>query len=187
MLGNAVRLVATGIVIGLGASLALTRVLESQLYEVSATDPAVLEDLGDPVSDAYFNEGTDPLAGFGPHAVDDVRRHDTLANVGDLVINSPIDPGTEEVAAYEELVGCHGGLGGWQTEAVLVHPAGWPHDEEPLIGADAVHRQLVRWLEALGQRRGLAVTPAPQPAPEQQPAGPASGATPDEVPSPGTG
>jgi len=136
-------------------------------------------------------EGTDPLADFGPHAVDDVTRHDTLANVGDLVINSPIDQGTEEVAAYEELVGCHGGLGGWQTEAVLVHPAGWPLDEQPLVGADAVHRQLVRWLEALGQRRGLTVTPTPQPAPEQQPeqqpAGPASGATPGEVPSPGTG
>ena len=100
-------------------------------------------------------EGTDPLAAFGPHAVADVRRHDTLAHVGDLVINSPIDPGTEEVAAYEELVGCHGGLGGWQTEAVLVHPAGWPVDARPLIGADAVHRQLVRWLERLGQRRHL--------------------------------
>jgi putative ABC transport system permease protein len=42
VLGDAVRLVVTGIVIGLGASLALTRVLESQLYEVSATDPSVL-------------------------------------------------------------------------------------------------------------------------------------------------
>jgi len=100
-------------------------------------------------------EGTDPLEDFGPQAVADVRRHDTLAHVGDLVINSPIDPGTEEVAAYEELVGCHGGLGGWQTEAVLVHPAGWLIDAPPLIGADAVHHQMVRWLEQLGQRRHL--------------------------------
>jgi hypothetical protein len=100
-------------------------------------------------------QGIDPLAGFGPQAVDDVRRHDTLAHIGDLVINSPIDPGTEEVAAYEELVGCHGGLGGWQTEAVLVHPADWRVEQLPLIGADAVHRQLVRWLEAVGQRRDL--------------------------------
>jgi uncharacterized membrane protein YvlD (DUF360 family) len=100
-------------------------------------------------------DGADPLAGFGPHAVADVRRHDTLPHVGDLVLNSPIDPGTEEVAAYEELVGCHGGLGGWQTEAVLVHPAGWPVADPPLVGADAVHRQLVRWLEQAGQRRGL--------------------------------
>jgi len=101
-------------------------------------------------------DGVDPLAPFGPQAVDDVRHHDSLAHVGDLVINSPIDPGTEEVAAYEELVGCHGGLGGWQSEAVLVHPAEWPADPAPLIGADAVHRQLVRWLEQVGQRRHLA-------------------------------
>jgi uncharacterized membrane protein YvlD (DUF360 family) len=100
-------------------------------------------------------EGVDPLACFGPEAVADVRRHDTLAHVGDLIINSPVDPGTEEVAAYEELVGCHGGLGGWQSEAVLVHPAEWLVDAPPLVGADAVHGQLVRWLEQLGQRRGI--------------------------------
>ena len=94
----------------------------------------------------------------------DVRRHDTLAHVGDLVINSPIDPGTEEVAAYEELVGCHGGLGGWQTEAVLVHPADWPVDAPPLIGADAVHHQLVRWLEQIGQRSHLSTEVDPQAA-----------------------
>jgi hypothetical protein len=44
---------------------------------------------------------------------------------------------------------------------VLVHPAEWRADE-PLIGADAVHRQLVLWLEDLGHRRHLAaetVTP----------------------------
>jgi uncharacterized membrane protein YvlD (DUF360 family) len=112
-------------------------------------------------------DGSDPLAGFGPNAVADVRRHDTLAHVGDLVINSPIDPGTDEVAAYEELVGCHGGLGGWQTEAVLVHPAEW-RVEDPLVGADAVHHQLVQWLEHLGQRRRL-VANAGQPAPSGEP------------------
>jgi uncharacterized membrane protein YvlD (DUF360 family) len=105
-------------------------------------------------------DGADPLAGFGPHAVADVRRHDTLPHVGDLVLNSPIDAGTEEVAAYEELVGCHGGLGGWQTEAVLVHPADWRVADPPLVGADAVHRQLVRWLEQAGQRRDHGDSPA---------------------------
>ena len=109
-------------------------------------------------------EGIDPLAAFGPNARADVLRHDTLAHVGDLVINSPLEEGTHEVAAYEELVGCHGGLGGWQTEAVLVHPSEWLVDEPPLVGADAVHHQLVRWLERLGQRRSL-LPPAPAPAP----------------------
>ncbi len=99
-------------------------------------------------------EGADPLEPFGPDAADDVRRHARLAHVGDLVVNSRIDPSTGEVAAFEELVGCHGGLGGWQSDAVLVYPSHWATPDE-LVGADAVHRQLVRWLEDLGQRRAL--------------------------------
>ncbi|GHJ42872.1 membrane protein [Catellatospora sp. TT07R-123] len=105
-------------------------------------------------------DGTDPLAGFGPHAAADLRRHDTLPHVGDIVLNSLLDASTGEVAAFEELVGCHGGLGGWQTRPVLIHPAGWSAPG-PLVGADAVHGQLVRWLEELGQRTGL--TPPDQP------------------------
>jgi len=108
-------------------------------------------------------EGADPLAAFGPRATADVLRHDTLPHVGDLVINSPVDASTDEVAAYEELVGCHGGLGGWQSDAVLVHPSDWLVDEHPLVGADAVHHQLVRWLNRLGQRRSF-IPPQPGPA-----------------------
>jgi uncharacterized membrane protein YvlD (DUF360 family) len=104
-------------------------------------------------------EGVDPLAAFGPSAAREVARHAALAHVGDLVLNSPLDPGTEEVAAYEELVGNHGGLGGWQTQAVLVHPTAWPVDGAPLCGADAVHRQLVSWLRLVGQRASIADPP----------------------------
>ena len=96
-------------------------------------------------------EGTDPLAAFGPTAADDLRRHDLLPHVGDILINSALDPVTYDVAAFEELIGCHGGLGGWQDRPLLIHPAAWPVEDD-LIGADAVHRQLVRWLERLGQR-----------------------------------
>jgi hypothetical protein len=98
--------------------------------------------------------GEDPLEPFGPSAAAEVRRHAHLAHVGDLVVNSRIDVATSEVAAFEELVGSHGGLGGWQSDAVLVHPSTW---ETPgsLVGADQVHAQLVRWLEDLGQRRNV--------------------------------
>ena len=98
--------------------------------------------------------GADPLAAFGPQAAADLLSHDSCDHVGDLVINSRLDSGTDEVAAFEELVGCHGGLGGWQGQAVLVHPATWPVDGE-LIGAECVHRQLVRWLERVGHRSDL--------------------------------
>jgi len=108
-------------------------------------------------------EGVDPLAGFGPMAADDLRRHDALPHVGDILVNSALDPETEEVAAFEELIGCHGGMGGWQDRPVLIHPAAWPVTAE-LTGADAVHRQLVRWMEQLGQRAVLGEPTRREPA-----------------------
>jgi hypothetical protein len=97
-------------------------------------------------------DGVDPLLPYGPHARGDLLRHQATANVGDLVLISAVDPVTHEVAAFEELVGSHGGLGGWQTDAMLVHPADWPVTHPELNGPDAVHRQLVEWLAMLGLR-----------------------------------
>ncbi|MET8907801.1 phage holin family protein [Micromonospora sp. NPDC004551] len=96
-------------------------------------------------------DGEDPLVRYGPLARRDLLRHQATEHVGDLVVISTVDPGLEEVAAFEELVGCHGGLGGWQTQALLIHPADWPQDGE-LVGPDAVHRQLLGWLRRLGLR-----------------------------------
>jgi hypothetical protein len=97
-------------------------------------------------------EGADPLFGFGHRAAPDLLAHQGVAHVGDLVLVSSIDQGTDEVAAFEELVGSHGGIGGWQTEALLLHPAGWPLRERTMVGPAAVHRQLVAWLADLGLR-----------------------------------
>lgn len=98
-------------------------------------------------------EGSDPLARYGEKAADALLRHAAIPHVGDVVVVSRLDENTQEVAAFEELVGCHGGIGGWQTEAVLVHPARWTVDR-PLFGANDIHQLLVGWLTDLGQRRG---------------------------------
>jgi hypothetical protein len=102
-------------------------------------------------------EGVDPLIPYGRHAAADLLKHQDSAHVGDLVLISAVDPVTHEVAAFEELVGSHGGLGGWQTDAMLVHPSDWPVTED-LIGPDSVHRQLVEWLAMLGLRTQPAAT-----------------------------
>ncbi len=105
--------------------------------------------------------GQDPLALFGPNAADDFIHVMTYDSAPDIYVNSLYDPVLDEVAAFEELVGCHGGLGGWQTRPLLVHPVEWPLDEDLLDergllhGADAVHHQMVRWLERLGHRTNL--------------------------------
>jgi uncharacterized membrane protein YvlD (DUF360 family) len=96
-------------------------------------------------------DGLDPLLGFGPHAAADLIRHDGLEHTGDLLINSVWDPVAGEVAAFEELIGCHGGLGGDQDRAVLIHPRIFPVIGEP-VGADEVHRLLCGWLEKAGCR-----------------------------------
>jgi hypothetical protein len=87
-------------------------------------------------------EGADPLAVYGPHAAADIRSLDRRRHVGDIILLGPFDPVTGEVAAFEELVGSHGGLGGDQTEALLLHPADWSAPTSQLHGLDVY--QLLR-------------------------------------------
>jgi len=105
--------------------------------------------------------GEDPLAPFGPDAAAFVLRAASMPEAPDIFVNSLLDQ-MGEVAAFEGLVGCHGGLGGWQDRAMIVWPAELPAPDGMLVGADAVHRQLVSWLERLGHRKNLA-KPHPRP------------------------
>lgn len=99
--------------------------------------------------------GDDPLAPFTADAPAFILRAATMPEAPDLYVNSLVDPSTGEVAAFEGLVGCHGGLGGWQDRAMMVYPADFPAPPGRIVGADAVHRQLVAWLEMLGHRTGM--------------------------------
>ena len=85
-----------------------------------------------------------------------------MAHCPDLVAISLLDPDTDEVAAFEELIGSHGGLGGPQTEPFILHPSDWPIDE-PIVGAEAVYRQIRRWLEASASSSGPRRRPLPAP------------------------
>jgi hypothetical protein len=105
--------------------------------------------------------GDDPLEPFEQHAPPDLLRIAEFPDAPDIYVNSLYDPVTGEVAAFEELVGCHGGLGGWQTQPVVVHPSDWSIDDDlvdgdgHIWGAPNVHQQFVRWLERAGHRRHL--------------------------------
>lgn len=109
--------------------------------------------------DAGRIEGKDPLAVHDEHAATAIRRLDGLEHVGDLVVISIYDPETGEIAAFEELIGAHGGIGGAQTRPFLLYPSDWTLDEGPLVGAPAVYRQLRTWMErelgmTLGRKDG---------------------------------
>ena len=81
-------------------------------------------------------EGEDPLAPFGPNAAAHVRRTDGFAHCPDLVINASFSPDTEEVAAFEELVGSHGGMGGSQSFPFVLFPVALPYPERAVVGAE---------------------------------------------------
>jgi uncharacterized membrane protein YvlD (DUF360 family) len=95
-------------------------------------------------------EGEDPLEPFGPNAADHVRRTDAFEHCADIMVNSTYWAETGEVAAFEELVGSHGGLGGTQSRAFVLAPRDWEVPAEPLVGAAEVHRLMRRWLVAVG-------------------------------------
>ena len=95
-------------------------------------------------------EGENPLAPFGPNAARHVKRTDGFPDCADIMINSTYWPETGEVAAFEELVGSHGGLGGPQSYPFVLVPRDWTLPKEPIIGAEAMHRQIRRWLTDLG-------------------------------------
>jgi uncharacterized membrane protein YvlD (DUF360 family) len=96
-------------------------------------------------------EGEDPLEPFGPNAADHLRRTDGFPHCADLMLNSTYWVDLEEVAAFEELVGSHGGMGGTQSFPFVLHPSDleWPRDD--VVGAEAVHRIFRGWLAQLGQ------------------------------------
>lgn len=105
-------------------------------------------------------EGEDPLAGYGPRAAADLARAARLPEAGDLTVVSALTP-EGQVHAFEGQVGSHGGLGGDQSWAFLLHPAGWAVPDElrepvghrrVLVGAEAVFECLSGWLCAAGLR-----------------------------------
>lgn len=105
-------------------------------------------------------EGEDPLAPYPGRALADLRRAARLPDTGDLMVVSAVGP-RGQVHAFEGQVGSHGGLGGAQNLAFLLHPASLAVDDarcedvdgrRVLVGPDAVHAQLVAWLVERGVR-----------------------------------
>ena len=78
-----------------------------------------------------------------------------MAQAPDIYVNSALDPDTLDVAAFEPLVGCHGGLGGWQDRGFVLAPTDLLAPTEPIHGGDSLHRHLVGILESLGHRTDL--------------------------------
>jgi uncharacterized membrane protein YvlD (DUF360 family) len=99
-----------------------------------------------------FVQGVDPLAPFPSHAAWALLEAVSRDEAPDVYVNSIVDASTSEIAAFEELVGSHGGLGGWQDRGTFVPPADLVADGTAVRGAEDLHQLLVQMLRALGQR-----------------------------------
>jgi Type I phosphodiesterase / nucleotide pyrophosphatase len=94
--------------------------------------------------------GEDPLLDFGPSASDHLRRTDGFTHCPDLLVNCMYDAGANEVAPFEEFMGSHGGLGGWQSRPFALVPASWSEPPRPIVGARAMHDLLRAWMAETG-------------------------------------
>lgn len=94
--------------------------------------------------------GADPLAPFDQSAADHLRRTDSFPHCPDILVNCSFDPETNEVAPFEEFMGSHGGLGGWQTHPFSLVPTAWNPPGAPIVGVRAMHEALRGWMEQTG-------------------------------------
>jgi hypothetical protein len=94
-------------------------------------------------------EGIDPLRSCDPSAAAALRRLDEFPHAGDLILNGCIDARDGSVAAFEDLVGSHGGLGGSQNDAFMIVPEAWSVPDR-LPNGRAVHEVLCAHLPQSG-------------------------------------
>ena len=119
--------------------------------------PWVLGEKGTVRLDTGQVTGQDPLEPYGNHAARMLQRAVMMPEAPDLYINSRVSDITLDIAAFEPLVGAHGGLGGWQDRAILLTPRALAEvlPAERIEGADRLHAVLVAMLRAVGQRKTL--------------------------------
>ena len=94
-------------------------------------------------------DGEEPLALFSPNAPRHLLRTDGFAHAPDILIGSFYDAELDEGCAFEELISFHGGIGGPQTRAFVLHPVGLGVPDRPIVGAVAVHELLLGWRREL--------------------------------------
>ena len=87
-------------------------------------------------------EGENPLEGFGDNIVRHLKRTSSFEHTPDILVNSFYDKEADEVCAFEELVGSHGGAGGDQSKPFILYPSSWNVSDDEIIGAENIYKLL---------------------------------------------
>lgn len=91
---------------------------------------------------------TNPLKNFGDNAIKHLLRTSEFTNCPDILINSFYNPQTQEIAAFEELIGAHGGMGGYQTQPFVMFPKEFEtKNMHNIIGAQNINKLFNKWLK----------------------------------------
>jgi len=107
-----------------------------------------------PLTKLNTNE-INPLTEFGPNAIEKVKAANKCKFVADIMINSFYDEKIDEVAAFEEQVGSHGGMGGKQSFPFIFFPNNWYFPHKEILGAEKLHLLLKHWLIDIGQIKNI--------------------------------
>ena len=87
-------------------------------------------------------DGENPLEGFGDNIVQHLKRSSSFKYTPDILVNSFYDAENDEVCAFEELIGSHGGAGGSQSEPFILYPSDWNVPDETIVGAENIYKIL---------------------------------------------
>lgn len=100
-------------------------------------------------------EGENPLAKFGKRAAEHLRRTDSFTCIPDILVMSIYDAEKDEVAAFEELIGSHGGLGGSQSKPFILYPSEWNLEKEEIVGAENVCGLFKREMTSISTKKPI--------------------------------
>ncbi|WP_296875060.1 phage holin family protein [uncultured Methanobrevibacter sp.] len=87
-------------------------------------------------------DGENPLEGFGDNIVRHLKRTSSFEHTPDILVNSFYDEEADEVCAFEELVGSHGGAGGDQSKPFILYPSSWKVSDDDIVGAENIYKLL---------------------------------------------
>lgn len=106
-------------------------------------------------------EGKDPLAIYGRYAAALVKRESSFKDCPDILVNTLLDPQTDELCGFENQVSHHGGLGGPQNHAFIFHPKSLTYNGPEIVGAENVYKVLRGWRDQVQDLE----PPPPSPSP----------------------
>jgi hypothetical protein len=97
--------------------------------------------------------GKNPLAAYPEIELKQLVKLRSMKSAPDIQLISSMDPSTGEVYAFEELVGNHGGIGGFQTRAMLLYPSVLSIKKSYLTGgkiidSTTIYKIFKKWLKS---------------------------------------